>query len=474
MWHALPPAPLSSESRLSEESSTSMRLRSSRQTVRVFGTAESHQAVKGVNDCPTLTELNDDCLLLICERLSIDDQWSLLQLDERLGQLVLRIWCRKYAQHFDCGREQLLKRLSAKEQSQLLHLLCSRTRALLNLNGSSGGCRQWLNRKRKCLAHMQRMSFVESGAWVLHRLPAICPNLVHLQLGLGEGITPVDLHLLFGQLKHLRVLELQPGWSCPRPWTDIKYGETLESLKLPACLVRATATEIMRLPRLRRLTGFLCHKHTDDDKANAVGSDAAGATISACLKALQDSRGPGNGHGHGHEPPACQIVGLHLQCQLDSSLLRLMVETGSGDTFRLHRFAWHSQLTVHYDVSDGSIKWLPQQPRAAHALLPFLADQADSLRELDFTRNVHATTTFLSLLREQQKQQQQRLGYGYREFSVWHDACPRMTATTPHSDPDRDTDADTDTDAEQTNDLAFVTLELQHLSNEQRIRARER
>ncbi|XP_041447809.1 uncharacterized protein LOC111077237 [Drosophila obscura] len=427
------PAPRSAKSRLSEESSFRMRLSSSRQIL--FSSEEEARARRGVS--PTLTELNDDCLLLICERLSMGDQWSLLQLqDERLAELVLRIWRRKYAQHFDWQQQQLSSRLSAKEQSQLLQLLSARTRALLNLNGSSDGCRQWLyDRKRKCVhRHMQWLSFVESGAWLLHRLPAVCPNLVHLQLGLGEGITPADLHLLFGQLRHLRQFELQPGWSCPRSWTAIKYGATLESLKLPACLVRATATQLFQLPRLRRLTGFLCHGHTDDDKANA------GATIAACLQALQHRR-------------ACHIVGLRLQCQLDASLLRLMAAAGPGDTFRLHRFAWHSQLTVHFDVADGSIKWLPQQPRVAHALLPFLAGQADSLRELDFTRNVHATPTFLSLLREH---------------------CPRMTATrTPHTDLDPDTrpDADADADAAQTNDLAFVALELQHLSNEQRKRA---
>ncbi|XP_034659584.1 uncharacterized protein LOC117895791 [Drosophila subobscura] len=421
-----------------------MRLRSSR--------ALEVQPGGRTGDCTTLTELNDDCLLLICERLSMGDQWSLLQLqDERLAGLVLRIWRRKYAQHFDWAQEQQLRHLSAKEQCQLLQLLSARTRALLNLNGSSDGCRQWLKRKRKCTERLQRLSFVESGAWLLHRLPAVCPNLVQLQLGVGEGVTPEDLHLLFGQLPHLRLFELQPGWSCPRPWTGIKFGVALESLKLPACLVRATAMEIFRLPRLRCLTGFLCHKHTDDDEANA-----ASATISSCLKASQDMSGG---------PAACQIVGLHLQCHLDASLLRLLAESGPGDTFRLRRFAWHSQLTVHYDVADGSIKWLPQQPRLAHALLPFLATQAQSLRELDFTRNVHATPTFLSLLREG--------GSVSREVSIWHDACPRMTATrTPHTDTDADGDTreDADADGVQTNDLAFVALEVQHLSHEQRKR----
>ncbi|XP_068150542.1 uncharacterized protein [Drosophila tropicalis] len=411
-----------------------------------------------------LTMLNDDCLLLICGELSIRDQFVLLQLeDERLGHLILDIWKRKYGKQFDWHHyheEEQLKLLSAREQSQLLDHMANRTQALLNLHGSySEVCLDWLSRirgNRQCLPRMVKMSFRECNSLLLRHLPEICINIVHLQLGWGVGLKPADLGILFAQLKHLTVFELHNSW------TNIKYGQTLQTLKLPACIVRATAMEIHQLPQLRQLTGFLCccSASTEsatpsatlpaDDKANAAGNEAATDIISACLQAL---------HG-------CQIVGLHLQCQLDASLPRLLLSGAQTGAVRLHRLAWHSQLTVHYDAMDGSIKWLPQQPQVAHALLPFIASQATSLHELDFTRNIHATPTFLTKLAKLLPRYRSPAlddddddddastpspSSSFTPISVWHDNCSRVS---------------TATDATETNDLAFVDLELQRLLNE--------
>ncbi|KAH8259187.1 hypothetical protein KR026_000502 [Drosophila bipectinata] len=397
------------------------------------------------------TELNDDCLLLICENLSLGDQLRLLQLKEtRLSHLVLRIWSRNYGNQFDWSKERQLKFLSGDEQSQLLDYMSWRTKALLNLPSS---CRKWLNRKRKHpLSHIQRLSFRESNTRLIQSLPSVCPNLVDLNLGRGEGISATDLCLVFDELKHLRGFELR---NCPKndeEFSPIAKFECLQlqSLKLPACVWRAHAPEVFQLPKLRQLTAFLCHSPDsggddddgdddvpyDDDKANASGI----AILAMCLRHLRGRN--------------CQIVGLRLQCQLDGSL----PSTGQdADLFRLQRFAWHSQLTVHYDVADGSIKWLPQRPQVVRrTLLPFLATQADSLRELDFTRNPHATPTFLMqathLLRP-------------AGTSVWHDACPPHPPDHAHL-----TDPDAEADIAETNDLAMVELELLHLPNEQRNR----
>ncbi|EDV40515.1 uncharacterized protein Dana_GF10547 [Drosophila ananassae] len=401
------------------------------------------------------TELNDDCLLLICENLSLGDQLRLLQLKEaRLSHLVLRIWARKYANQFDWRKERQLKFLSDDEENQLLDYMSWRTKALLNLPNSS---RKWLDRKRKHpLNHIQRLSFRESNTWLIQSLPSVCPNLVDLNLGQGEGIKAADLCLVFGELKHLRGFELR---NCPK--NDEEFSprarfecQQLQILKLPACVWRANAPEVFQLPKLRQLTAFLCHSLDpgdddddddvgyDDDKANASGI----AILAMCLRHLRGRN--------------CQIVGLRLQCQLDGSLLSAGQD---ANLFRLQRFAWHSQLTVHYDVADGSIKWLPQRPQVVRrTLLPFLATQADSLRELDFTRNPHATPTFLMqathLLRP-------------AGTSVWHDACPPHPHPPAHSHAHAHlTDPDAEADIAETNDLALVELELLHLPNEQRNR----
>ncbi|KAH8303602.1 hypothetical protein KR018_006318 [Drosophila ironensis] len=393
----------------------------------------------------TLTQLNDDCLLLICENLSLGDQLRLLELGEqRLHRVVLRIWARKYSNHFDWRREGQLKLLTAAEQWQLLNYLGGRTKALLNLPGGGSLCRMWLNRRRKhALAHLQQLGFSECHVRLLQDLPSVCPNLVDLQLGKGVGISRPDLCLLFTELQHLRGFGLRnclasnDATASPTATRlGLELGPKLQSLKLPACVLRGNAAEIFELPKLRQLTGFLCRNDDDDDdKANASGT----ATLSTCLRQLRQNR---------RRP--CQIVALRLQCQLDGSLPSGGEEL---DLFRLQRFAWHSQLTVHYDVADGSIKWLPQWPQAVRRfLLPFLATQAGSLRQLDFTRNLHATPTFFAQLAEAQL-----LRPG---ISVCHDACPP---------PQTDTDADA-----ETNDLALVELELLHLPNEQRKRIPER
>uniref|UniRef100_A0A6P4F3W7 LOW QUALITY PROTEIN: uncharacterized protein LOC108046697 n=1 Tax=Drosophila rhopaloa TaxID=1041015 RepID=A0A6P4F3W7_DRORH len=157
----------------------------------------------------------------------------------------------------------------------------------------------------------------------------------------------------------------------------------------------------------------------------------------------------------------CRIVGLRLECPLDDRLPVVGV-SAVEDIFRLQYFAWHSQLTVHYDVADGSVKWMPQRPQAVRSLLRFLAAQATSLRELDFTRNAHATPTFLAQLDAHLKRAG---GCGCPSYSHSHSPAPsHHNSNSPSS---QLTIMDTDTDTAETNDLAFVELELLHLPNEQ-------
>ncbi|EDW05054.1 GH18005 [Drosophila grimshawi] len=184
-----------------------------------------------------------------------------------------------------------------------------------------------------------------------------------------------------------------------------------------------------------RRNGFLCCCNgsvDDDDKQKTNGGGGvATATISACLKAL-------SGVG------VSTIVALSLQCQLDAGLLR-MLQRHLGQ-LRLQRIAWHSLLMVHYDAKNGCIKWLPQAPQVARAMLRFIVSQAAvGLRELDLTRNVHATSTFLAQLDEQLLQPPCKL-------AVWHDGCPRAGMSNEETDM-----------ASNRNDLAFVQLELKQL-----------
>nr|XP_017003541.2 uncharacterized protein LOC108061719 [Drosophila takahashii] len=380
-----------------------------------------------------LMELNNDCLLMICEHLSLGDQLRLMELqEERLSALLLRLWTIRYAKWFDFRRELRLKLLKPVELAELLDHLGQRTRGLINLPGTGEGCRKWLERKHKGLIHLERLSFTKSNTLVIQKLPDLCPNLVDLKLGEGEDLTPLDLDLLLKSLKQLRGFELRSHSQCSR--FKYQYPRNLETLRLPACMVTASATEIFQLPELRELTAFLCqnsgHGHLAadaDDDGKASGS--ATGTLSACLQQIRGR--------------SCRIVGLRLQCRLDDWLLPVgAVE----EAFRLHCFAWHSQLTVHYDVADGSVKWMPQRPQAVRSLLRFLATQAASLRELDFTRNAHATPTFLAQLDAHLK----RAG-----------GCPTTQLT------NTDTNANADADTAETNDLAFVELELLHLPNEQ-------
>ncbi|XP_034483154.1 uncharacterized protein LOC117788480 [Drosophila innubila] len=397
----------------------------------------------------TLTTLNDDCLLLICGQIPIRDQFMLLQLGGRLRQLVLHVWRRKYADEFDWQLAPQLKFLNANEQCQLLGHMARMTRALLNLDASEEALLTWLTEEAKWqrLTDMQRISFTKCNSRLLQQLSGVCHSIVHLQLGACQDVTPADLVTLFGQLTHLRVFELLPGGRnsgciCNRDVSvlaKIEYCQTLHSLKLPSCALRAAAVQIARLPQLRQLTGFLCcSRDMDDDKGKEANAGAvATATISACLTALI----------------ACQIVALNLQCQLDGSLLRML--QGHVGVLQLHRFAWHSQLMVHYDATDGSIKWLPQQPQVARDILHFIVSQAASLHELDFTRNVHATPTFLAQLDEYFLfSGSGKLGQA-SQVAVWHDGCPRPRV----SKENQHTNVNS-------NDLAFVDFELKHLANE--------
>ncbi|XP_032586716.2 uncharacterized protein LOC26528513 [Drosophila mojavensis] len=407
----------------------------------------------------TLTSLNDDCLLLICAQLSIKDQFALLRLGGRLRPLVLQIWQRKYASEFDWQQEpQQLEGLRASEQSQLLGHMARLTRALLNLNVWQAELPDWLQSKRKrkrkrqleqkpvCMPNMQRLSFgaCHSEA-LLRQLPRLCPNLTQLQLGGCVGVEAAQLCRALVQLPQLCHFELLPGSGiCGATATpalaDIEYCQTLQTLKIPACALRAASKEIAQLPQLRQLTGFLCCSgdidNADKEKANAGG--LATATVSACLAALgRGGVGGVNGVG-GVGGAARQIVALRLQCQLDGSLPRLLA--GHLSVVQLQRFAWHSQLMVHYDATDGSIKWLPQALHVPRALLRFIVSQSASLRELDFTRNVHATPTFLAQLAEQ-------MG---GTVAVRHDGCPRGRMCTQETDMDNNR-----------NDLAFVEFAIE-------------
>jgi len=242
---------------------------------------------------------------------------------------------------------------------------------------------------------------------------------------------------LLKNLKHLTVFELRSNRNCSQ--LKYQYPRNLETLRLPACMVNTSAAEIFQLSRLRELTAFLCqnsgqgHLAVDDDDGKANAS--ATGTLSACLQQIRGRN--------------CRIVGLRLQCRLGDWLLPVAIVE---DVFRLQSFAWHSQLTVHYDVADGSVKWMPQRPQAVHSLLRFLATQAASLRQLDFTRNAHATPTFLAQLDAHLK----RAG-----------GCPSTQLTNTDANADASADADADVDTAETNDLAFVELELLHLPNEQ-------
>ncbi|KAH8342416.1 hypothetical protein KR059_006286, partial [Drosophila kikkawai] len=404
-----------------------------------------------------LTALNDDCLLLICEQLSLGDQLRLLQLqEERLGLLVLRLWSCKYSKQFDWSRDRWqLKLLSSDERSQLLQLIESRTRALLNLPGASDeGCRKWLQQRQSQLSHLQRLGFSKSDTLVIQTVARMCQNLVELKLGEGEHLVSRDLNVLFGQLQNLRAFELKSMKNCEKDSSLRNLPQNLETLKLPACLLNSSIAKIFQLSRLRLLTGFLCrssgHSEDDDgvgDKANARNSGTG--TLNACLRELGTAR-----RRH------CHIVGLRLQCRLDDSLPSTSTFT---NVLRLRYFAWHSQLTVHYDVADGSIRWRPQRPQAVLSLLPFIASQEQSLRELDFTRNAHATPTFLAQLSAHL-----RRSNGCHSVSVWHDAaCSTHTHSLSHFSSHSHCPKMTDTFTAETNDLAFVELELLHLPNEQ-------
>ncbi|EDX10895.1 GD14725 [Drosophila simulans] len=341
-----------------------------------------------------LMELDDDCLLMICEHLALGDQLRLMEVqEERFSSLILQLWSNRYAKLFDFRREQQLNPLKPDELAQILDHLGWRTRALINLPGTGEGCRKWLKRMRQSLTHLQILSFTKSNT-----------------------------------LEHLKCAS---SWNCSQQ--RYQYPRNLEILKLPACMVTACVSQIFQLPRLRLLTAFLCqnseHAHLDNDgKANCSGT----GTLSACLQQIRGRN--------------CRIVGLRMQCRLDDCLPVVDVE----EVFRLQSFAWHSQLTVHYDVADSSVKWMPQRPQAVRSLLRFLATQAASLRELDFTRNAHATPTFLAQLDAHLK----RAG-----------GCPSIQLTNTDADVEADRGADADT--AETNDLAFVELKLLHLPNEQ-------
>ncbi|KAL7733354.1 hypothetical protein ACLKA6_004848 [Drosophila palustris] len=406
----------------------------------------------------TLTTLNDDCLLLICAQVPIREQFTLMQLGGRLRQLVLQIWRRKYADEFDWQLSPQLKWLSANEQSQLLGHMAGITKALLHLDASAEGLQTWLTEEgnRQRLTNLQRISFTDCNSRLLQQLSGIvgCHSLVQLQLGTCVDVTAVDLVTLFGQPRQLKVFELLPGgrWhnsSCicsgdVSVLANIEYCHTLHCLKLPSCALRAAAVRIARLPQLRQLTGFLCcSRDIDDDKGKEAN---AAATISACLTALN----------------ACQIVALNLQCQLDGSLLRML--QGHSRELQLRRFAWHSQLMVHYDATDGSIKWMPQQPQVARDILHFIVSQAASLHELDFTRNVHATPTFLAQLDEYFfLNGSHQLGQP-RQLAVWHDGCPSPNPS-PSFRPQVSEEKENQHTNVNSNDLAFVDFELKQCIN---------
>lgn len=399
----------------------------------------------------------------------------MLQLNTRLRQLVLHLWQRKYADAFDWAELANAKRGPGDvEQRKLLRTVARVTRGLLNLptellllNSS---------RKRKRMPRIERISFTQCNAQLLLELPAICSNLQQLQLGGGGAVTHAQLAQLLVELPQLTYFELQPGGpsspsgSCmgsrlarsdglsdglgARP-TTLVLPQTLQTLKLPACALRAAATEIARLPQLRHLTGFLCDCNDDKEQPNDANTLTT-ATVCACLTALKEQAeaeaeaagevaGAAAAVGQGVATAvAYQIVTLNLHCQLDARLPRLLLGHRSG-VLRLQRFTWHSRLMVNYDAKDGSIKWLPHRPAVTHAMLNFLLSQAGSLNELDFTGNVHAVPFMAELM------QRLHARPGKPQCTVWNDGCPRpqpkATATRKQSD------------------LARVELELKRLTN---------
>lgn len=431
---------------------------------------------------PTLTTLNDDCLLRICCLLNVREQFLLLQLDTRLRAIVLHLWQRKYANEFDWAQElQQRCRLSEAKQRKLLRIVAQVTRSLLNLRP------ELLTRKPKRMPRIESISFRKCTAKLLRHLPAMCNNLQQLQLQSGREVTHVQLAQLLAELPRLKHFELQPGEvgrSCPkeqaRPATLFVLPQTLETLKLPACAVRAAATEIARLPQLRHLTAFLCDCGDDVDDEEQ-GKDAIAlttATVCACLTALKEqgqvqAEADGEGAGAGGEAAtveegaaageegalrdevrgaaaggeqeagrrqgtspegaagaasatpttspllACHIVAMDFHCQLDAQLPRLL-RGQLVDVLRLERFAWHARLTFHYDMADSSYKWMVQRPSVPHAMLNFLLTQAATLQELDFTGNVHATTFVAQL---SQRLDARRVNKP--QCSYWYDGRPK-------------------------------------------------
>lgn len=259
---------------------------------------------------PTLTTLNDDCLLRICCLLNVREQFLLLQLDTRLRAIVLHLWQRKYANEFDWAQElQQGRRLSDDMQRKLLRIVAQVTRSLLNLRP------ELLTRKPKRMPGIESISFRQCTAKLLRHLPAMCNNLQQLQLQAGREVTHVQLAQLLAELPRLTHFELQPGEvgrSCPKeqakPAALFVLPQTLETLKLPACALRAAATEIARLPQLRHLTAFLCDCGDDVDDEEQ-GKDAIAlttATVCACLTALKvqgevQAEADGEGAGAGGE-----------------------------------------------------------------------------------------------------------------------------------------------------------------------------
>lgn len=419
------------------------------------------------------------------------EQFALLQLNTRLRQLVLHLWQRKYADAFDWAQLQPPKGLSEAAQRKLLRTVARVTRGLLNLRPelllNSNG-----SRKRKRMPRIERISFTQCNGRLLLELPAICSNLQQLQLGGGGGVTHAQLAQLLQRLPRLTHFELQPGGpsgSCmgsrvawleqaekekeeellARP-TMLILPQTLQTLKLPACALRAAATEIARLPQLRHLTGFLCDCGDDKEQANDANTLTT-ATVCACLTALKEQAEAAGAGGEatgeegaevgaaegarGASAPAYQIVTLNLHCQLDARLPRLLLGHLSG-VLRLQRFTWHSRLMLNYDPKDGSIKWLPHRPAVAHAMLNFLLSQAASLHELDFTGNVHAVPFMAELM--------QRLhARGSKpQCTVWNDGCPRPQAKAKATGTGT---AKADASGCNQSDLARIELELKRLTN---------
>lgn len=410
-----------------------------------------------------MTALNDDCLLRICCLLDVREQFLLLQLHTRLRRIVLHLWQRKYANEFDWAEQlQQGRRLSDAMQRKLLRVVAPLTRSLLNLRP------ELLARKRKRMPRIESISFRQCTAKLLRELPAMCNNLQQLQLQGGRGVTHAQLAQLLAGLPQLTHFELQPGEagrSCTgsrlpkeaRP-TTLNLPQTLETLKLPACALRAAATEIARLPQLRHLTAFLCDCGDDDEQPNDANALTT-ATVCACLKALKEqatARGKvadrrqgasPRAEAAGATPLACQIVALNFHCQLDPQLPRLL-QGQLSDVVRLERFAWHSRLILQYDFDEGWCKWIVQHPSVAHAMNNFLVSQAGSLRELDFTGNVYATTFVAPLMQRLDARRGSKAPY-----SLWYNGCPRPQAAAVAKGTCNESD------------LPRVELELKRLTN---------